>query len=151
MSLFLRKIRIDHLSNALNGHLTSINTKNYLVIQVLATFQQLELQHDDNAKSPKIAVSPPNLDFRSSNLLGKVYKTNTCILGSISAGFPEVGFLDYNVVNFQTALENMHLLPNWLNGAFLRYPASETCITEPGRGEKGYLNCPNLITLLEFN
>jgi len=62
------------------------------------------------------------------------------LFGSIEAKFRrfiEKIFFTYDVVFLLTALENKHLLPKRHKGAFLGYPASETCITEPGRGEKG--------------
>ena len=82
-------------------------------------------------------MSNSNL-IKMKSPLNKILITRKKITQFISKNEQKItNFFTYYVVFLPTALENKHLLPNRHKGAFLGYPASETCITEPGRGEKG--------------
>ena len=75
--------------------------------------------------------SSPNTDETPSTSLQNIQPEPSKNLNFKSADLIKIKTAQKN------ALENIHLLPNWNKGALAGYPASETYIGEPGRGEKG--------------
>ena len=137
MSLFFRKNRLEMPTLRFKGSVQFFNTQNYSENQVFAIFNEDGQKHDNNAKISKIRILHSDTEKQFSITSDEVC---CCFLDQLKPNFGDFSkkkFFTYDVVFLLTALENKHLLPKRHKGAFLGYPASETCITEPGRGEKG--------------
>ena len=107
---------------------------------VFCNSDELQFQHDDYAKNLKFSDVLSDRLIQTKIAIDITPHSKTTLLANISDKKEEKIFsAHYRKKSdfYKTAFENRHLLPNWLNGAFLGYPASETCFIEPGRGEKG--------------
>ena len=140
MTFFLGIGRYEELLMQKKTSRSSFQTLTNNLATIFVHIDEVAFQHDDYAKIVKFLKPSLDLMIQAKLASERTLESVEASLGKKAEETEQKNFSVHylkKIKTFKTALENRHLLPNWLNGAFLGYPASETCFTEPGRGEKG--------------